>query len=377
MLKKLYILSLILPITVLMGCESNFDDSSIDYRSLDKLEIILVEEIGNNDEHLFGRLRDLVVMDNGTFFVSDWGSVTIQQFDKDGNYERTIADEGGGPGELSSFFLLFEGGDDTLIVRHRGMRQHIDYFTDENGAGEYSHSESISFEAPGDRFVTLLGKFSEFEFFALAPHNSNDLMEARKNQSGFSYVPIALVDRYEKIIQDSLHVLKRPTVVAEYGERSMMVIGMPPYQMDDRFQVIDDDRYLIARPDSASITIYDKSHTIDSILNLEIKKRPVGDDEVSTFLENIPQDYHGIMSERIPDFKPPFLNVWATGDSIFLHMDSSSEGKELMVLTLEGEPVGRISLSEFDEIKVIKENRIYALHKDPDKAESIRIYELI
>jgi len=376
MLKKLYILSFFLPITVLMGCGSDFDDSSIDYRSLDQLDIVLAEEIGNNDDHLFGRLRDLVVMDNGTFFVSDWSSVTIQQFNRDGIYEGTIAKEGGGPGELSSFFLLYNGGKDKLIVRHRGMRQHIDYFTDEYGAGEYSYSESISFEAPGDRFVTFLGKFSESEFYALAPHNTNDLMEARKNQSGFSYVPIATADRYEKIIQDSLHVLKRPTVVAEYGERSMMVIGMPPYQMDDRFQVIDEDRYLIARPDSASITIFNKTHTIDSILNLEIKKRPVGDDEVSEFLENIPQDYHGIMLERIPEFKPPFLNVWATEDSIFLHMDSSSEGKELMVMTLEGEPVGRISLSEFDEIKVIKENRIYTLHKNPEEAETIRIYEL-
>jgi len=60
-----------------------------------------------------------------------------------------------------------------------------------------------------------------------------------------------------------------------------------------------------------------------------------------------------------------------------MHVDTDIDGKKLVLLSLSGEGIGRIKISEYDSIQQFKEKRIYVLHQNPDATHSIRVYQLI
>jgi hypothetical protein len=128
---------------------------------------------------------------------------------------------------------------------------------------------------------------------------------------------------------------------------------------------MDDGNYLIAGPDRLAFFIYDRNHELIREIPLNIKQRPVRESDLGYHLRNEPKEARRILKKMVSEFKPPFLNVWVSQDYVLLHTDNSKNGKEMVVLTLEGDPVGNFYLSEFDDVRYFKDNRIYALYKNP------------
>lgn len=370
------ILVLAIWVFLAFGCSGNADSKDlIDYEELKEVKIEFDIQINESSDYLPGILRDLIVFSDGSMLVSDWGSNSIEQFDYSGNHVATIAEKGGGPGELSNFFLLFDGGYDTLIVRHRGMSRQIDQFSKKSGNGIFAHSGSIVMEELSDRYVTFLEKRTESEYYALAPRTIRNLPEASIHYPNYTHSPVVIVDKFERILRDSLHLLKIPNPITVFNQGSMFVIGMPPYQSHDRFRLLNSGGYLIARPDSSAIYFFNKKHNLEDVINFKIKPRPVKKIDLEYKLRDISKAYHNNMLERIPDYKPSFLNTWASKNHIMLHTDSSDKGKEMVVLTMKGELIGKFYLSEFDEVRYFRNNQIYTIHKDP-MGHSIRVYQV-
>src|SRR5690625_7789665 len=111
----IWLLGLILIITASCTTGSG-EEELVHYDDLEELEVQLVQEIGESDAFIPGNLRDLLLLSDGSLLVSDWASYTIELFDPDGNHVQTVATEGGGPGELSPFFLLSSGVEDVRLV---------------------------------------------------------------------------------------------------------------------------------------------------------------------------------------------------------------------------------------------------------------------
>jgi hypothetical protein len=162
-----------------------------------------------------------------------------------------------------------------LIVRHRGTTQQADYF----GRGEdgiYFFNRSTILEQFSDRYTTLIGPASNSEFFALSGNAIPNINELRNNFPSYSQTPVVIINELENILRDSLHLLKIPNPHTEItASGAMMVYGLPPYQTHDRIRLIQDGRYIIARPDSSAIFFYNHNHELEKRITLNVKERPV------------------------------------------------------------------------------------------------------
>lgn len=63
---------------------------------------------GEDDEEIFGVITDIMVDDQGSFYMLDSQLNEIKVYSDDGEYLRTIGREGEGPGEFRGAFNLFE-----------------------------------------------------------------------------------------------------------------------------------------------------------------------------------------------------------------------------------------------------------------------------
>ncbi|MGF1671059.1 MAG: hypothetical protein ACFCU6_11480, partial [Balneolaceae bacterium] len=312
-------------ILLLTGCHGNLEyDEKIDYGSLNLIDIQIAMEIGESSEYLPGELGDLVVFSDKTMLVADWRKMTIEQFSADGEHMATIAREGRGPGELLEFFMLHEGVNDTLIVRYLGMSQQIDLFT--RGENQiYRHIKSWIPERFRDRMMITIAPRSETEYYARESWNNHQVRSMIADGAEYGWVPVAIVDAYENVLVDSLHMLKTPTSVARMSDGgALTILGWPPYQASDQFRVMKNNRYVIARSDSSALFIYNSKHELERSIPLKVKDRPIKKADLDFLFElrSVSEDVRRELETRVPDVKPVFLNLWVSEEYFWLHVDT-------------------------------------------------------
>src|SRR5690625_491672 len=306
--------------------------------------------------------------------VSDWASNTIELFDPDGNHVQTVATEGGGPGELSPFFLLSSGVDDLLLV---ASHTRLDLFERETDENHYRYLRSHMREGNRGRSIRIDGALTKTEYLARMPGLGGGIDEMRNDPRTFNLVPIAEIVENLKILQDSLHLLKSPLPVMVFGENSVSVIGMPPYQTEDRVKVMERGHYAIGVPDSSALYFYDSDHSQVNRLPIHVSSRSVTRGDIEFHLASISAEHHRLIRARITVNNPPFLDFCSSNNHVWLHSDTGESGKELIHLNMDGEFIGKLFLSDLDDIRYFRDNRIYTLHRDPDSGHSIRIYEIV
>ena len=361
------------------GCSRDETYSGlIDYEDLQSIDVQLEREIEESSEYMPGALGDLVIFSDKTMLVADWGKMTIEQFNAEGKYIATVAKEGRGPGELREFFSLRKGVNDTLIVRYVGMSQQIDFFS----RGEdhvYRHSKSWIPETFRERTLLTIAPRSETEYYARESWNNHQLRSIIADRAEFGWVPITIVDPYENVLVDSLHLLKKPTPAAKMSDGgALTILGWPPYQFSDHFKVMNNSRYVIARSDSSALYIYTQEHELERKIPIHVKDRVVEKSDLDFLFElrGATDDVRRGLEDRIPNVKPPFLNVWVSENYFWLHVDIKEEGSQIVLFTMEGEPAGTFYLSIHDEIHFVNGRQIYTIQKDPVEGHSIRIYRV-
>jgi len=80
------------------------------------LKLVKVWEIGRAGEDVLGRPQGLLVLDDGTIFLSDDANRKDYVFGPDGELLRTFAARGSGPGEVQRHGRFFEAGDKIVIA---------------------------------------------------------------------------------------------------------------------------------------------------------------------------------------------------------------------------------------------------------------------
>ncbi|MCC5906905.1 MAG: hypothetical protein JJU13_11895 [Balneolaceae bacterium] len=376
--EKKYLIVTILLITI-FGCNKEKDNTLLfDYSDVKKIDAEVIIEIAESENFIPGHLRDLILIPGGTLLVSDWGNNTIEQFSEQGKHMGTVAKGGRGPGEITSFVQLFKGPGDSLMVRHRGMFSQVDFFARNKNDDIYRYEKTKMFEGPGERYIHMIGQISDNKFLATARHNTPSLQLQTEGVENYDFVPVAAVDPGENIFRDSLYILKVPNPETDFEERFMNVIGMPPYQHQDRLRIMPDGQFLIGRPDSSMLYIYNYNNHYrpERKVPVQAKRRPVEKEDLDYKFRDRNRDARSRLEARVPKYKPPILDFWVSESQILLHTDTNESGKEMLILSMEGDPSGRFSLSEFDDIRYFKGNRIYTLHIDPDSGHSIRIYQV-
>ncbi|REL38904.1 hypothetical protein DYD21_02830 [Rhodohalobacter sp. SW132] len=372
-MKNYSVIAFFLWVPLFISCsgEGPSDDQLI-YSNVPEIDFELIMEAGESENYFPAQLNELYVASDGSILVSDWGSVTLEQFSASGEHLQTVATEGGGPGELSSFFFIKDAGQGQLMVEHQGARRDI-FGPDENSIFRYQSTRSTD---QNDQYGNnVIGYRPENEYYVTPRNVIRDIQSLVTNPEDYRSYPIQIADFNGEIVRDSLQLLQNPNphiVMMNGGFR----INTIPYRNTDRFLVRPDGTYLVARPGLSTIEFYDLNHSLDRTITLDVEDRPVTAEDLDYAFRDTDRDDRRGVEPRVHDLKPPFLDAWVSENKIWLHTDNREEGKEFVILDLQGNPVGRFLLSEFDDVKEIINNTIYSIHKDPEVGDSIRVYEI-
>lgn len=340
---RYFITVLIILHAFLIGCsQSSNNENYIDYGTLPEIEVTVHSEINESEHFIPGRLRDLIVTNDGSLIVSDWGSMLIVQFGSDGSFERILAEEGQGPGELQTFFSLIDSKRDTLLIKFSGMSGQIDVFVRDETERSFFYDYSLTTEIAKNRRVNVTEPAPGFGYFA----KFEDLDQISRNEifdpPAHRFETLGIIDISGEILMDSLHVLQIPnTVYIEAESGAVTPLGAPPFLGRDYQKSLANDEYFIAKPLDGTIQVFDQNHDIRDEIILHVQERPVLNSDLNNELKNIPEQFQQKLRERVPATKPVFIDVWASKENFLLHTDNSEQGKEMVLLTRNGEPVGK------------------------------------
>lgn len=348
------------------------DNNQIDYATIDSLQTQVVMEIGETDDYLPGQLTSLVVTSNGDILVADWAGKTIEQFDSEGNHRATIAKEGNGPGEVGNYFSLRLLWNDTLLVS-QSLSQRDFFVPDNDGIYRFDHSQKSS-EAT-ERSFSIIANHSDSSYYASEIQVFTPSLNEGENED-YRQAPLMVVNSSGELLQDSVQTYKQGNWLVERSSNSIRVRSIP-FRHEDDLAMVGNGDYLIARVDSNAIFRYSSNHELMKKIPLNVAERPITSDDLAYELdEDLDPSTRNKLEARIGDFKPPYLNVYATEDYIWLHTNTSEAGKEMVVIDYEGNPVGKFMLPEVDSIEEIRGNSLYTIHESPEVGHLIRKYEI-
>lgn len=372
MWKQIFLLGLAVFLIQACGSGSN-ETNKIDYATIDSLQTEVVMEIGETEDYLPGQLTSLVVTPNDDILVADWASKTIEQFDSEGNHITTIAEGGGGPGEMSDFFLLNKMGNDTLLVNQVTTGQKDFFVPGPDGTYQFLRSDK-PVQRP-ERSFTIIGAQSDTSYYAttdgIFSFNFNE-----GEQKDYKSSAMVVINSSGEVLQDSVQMYKTANLYTERSGNSIRAQDIP-FRFEDNLAMVGNGDYLVARVDSNAIYRYNSNHELVKKIPLNVAERPITSDDLSHALgEELEPGTRNELEARIGDYKPPYLNVYATKDYIWLHTNTSEAGKEMVVIDYEGNPVGKFMLPEVDSIQEIEGQKVYVIHRSPEQGDMIRVYRV-
>lgn len=365
-------------VVLLFSCNSSGDDfDTIDYSSLEELSPELVLEIGESEDYIPDGIRDLEVTRDGTILVYDGGNTTIEQFDSSGTHVGTVAREGRGPGELDNVVRLHLLNEDTLIARNLSGRK--DYFARTEGE-DFNHVNTEQ-SNNSDQSLMIVTPVTGEKFYAVKNNLTSQSAEMKDPKPTIDEA-FVVVDESEKVLDDSVHVLKRRGSFSVELEGGGFIRGVFPFQVQEQAVPLEDENYLIARPDSSAFFIYDEDHNLEQRIPVNAKERSITEEDLEFKLEELPDEAVGEINKMRPDVHPPYYNVFASANYFWLQTKESEAGKEVVVLDLDGEPVGKFMLPEHESttynesISHVEDDRIYTINSSPERGYQIRAYEI-
>lgn len=361
-----------------VGCYGDSQNGDvIEYNKLSELDIHISIEIKESENFLPARLRDLIIAEDGSLIVSDWGNMSIVHFNSDGSFKRELAEKGQGPGELKTFFSLIDSKRDTLLVKFFGMSGQTDVYIRDELENSYLYDYSLITELENNRLITIIKSAPVAGYFAIIEDLNQNQRNELFNTLPYKFETLGIVNTSAEILIDSVHVLQTPnTVFIEAENGAVTPLGAPPFLNRDRIKSLDKNKYFIAKPGDNTIQIFDQNHQIHNEFVLDVRERTVTESDLDYQLRNIPEQFQRELRERASAIKPDFIDIWASNEYFLLQTDENDKGKEMVLLTNEGKAIGKFSLSHFDEIHDFKNQRIYTLHKDQESGHSIRVYEV-
>lgn len=369
-MKKLFLFITVM--AILSSCGSAGDsDEPISYDELPEIDVTLITDAGEGGGYFPGRISGLFISSRGDLLVSDMGSNTVEQFSPDGDYLGTVAERGSGPGEVSGFFQIYDAGSDTLMIESQGGRRDL-FYPDNDGT--YRYTRNLAGESGTMEGFILSSVRSDTEFYATRRRVIRNPDQMMNNPNDYHNTYMHVVDRNNRAVADSIQRLQTP----EWHMHSVgggFTMHEVPFRNHDRFVQVPSGGYMIARPADSQLLFFDDQHEHQSTLTLNIAERSISRADLDHTLTNASSEMRRAIEPRVYDTKPPFLNIWASEELIWLQTDNSEAGKQMVLMDYDGNFHSRFLISEFDEVQRIRGNRIYTIHRNPDLGDSVRIYE--
>lgn len=375
-MRSLNLLFLGLSVLLAGACSKEQDSvTHFDYDALEVIELSVETEISESEDYIPGSLASMAVLSDGTMLVYDRSHAALLQFSPEGEFIKVVAEEGNGPGEISRYFSMAPAGSDSLLIFPSGAGR-VDIFvrtTDnrfEHSHGYLPEETTLNLERLGLRDVSTQYVLPD------------DLMSRFNNPADYRQAPVVIMDHMNRVVGDTIQTVRKANAsitgqIDDNGQiLSMNVMAPPPYRYEDQFVTLDNGHYMIARVDSSAFFFYNRDHDLQRVVPLGARPEVITEEDLDYHLGDLSPSYRRDMEEKLDQTKPLFMDVWAAGERILLQTDSGEEGKEMVLLNYDGEPLGRFLTPLFEEITHFTGERIYTILRDPGVGHTVRVYRL-
>lgn len=342
------------------SCSPESDQlNQIDYAKIPLSQIQKKFSITESEDYIPAGISRLMVTDDGHILVSQRREKSIHQFDSRGNYLAKVAGPGRGPGELSQHANAHFNGKILVMSNNHGILTEFR----QNKEGIFEYKTDHNFRLPGP----MRGIRSPNDFSALYVRVDSARAPFGKIPPEFTTDFIHLV----RITPDSLQVeeqilsLRKHSSYIEItnGGRSMRYHFLP-YRYSDYFSPLPAKKVLVQRPRKSLIQIYDEQMKPEHELKLNVKDRLVTEKDMEYHFPQLSRAERVKRRELIKDVKTPFMRVMMDDQKHFwLLTDETEKGKEWVVLSYKGAPLGRFLLPERSTLYTVKEGKLYLLNR--------------
>lgn len=329
--------------------------------------------------------RDMVISEDGNFFVSNMRGTDIQQFDSDGMFVANIGREGRGPGEFMTAPFFDIQYQDTLITLDQNSWI-VNMFV--NTDGEWRHANSFDLE-PHER---------------LRP---GAILQLGGNQLGLVYVPNIRtlvrsddINQLKKIVSsvsydgtvtsDSLLVVPINQQTTYLGRGGSGAIHDIPYGFKSIINVGPKNSLYHIKTNNFLINIYDNTgqpedaikHPNFSIKIEEDDKHTIVEENIGVLMASRREDkqMRDQMYEDLPDFVSPLENMLVDRDSghIIVKRSEKYDGPSWLLLDPSGSRSGVFDLDDAFDVFDFRNGKIIgAIRGDgDDDLPSVRVVSL-
>lgn len=367
------LLVIIFSFVVITACSSEKQQKEVlDYDTIPMIELIKEFSITESEDYIPAWVTRMFLTENGDILVSERMEKSIHQFDSLGNYVAQIAREGRGPGELTQNANAHFNGKLLVMSNNNGML--TEYHPNDEGIYEYYTDHT--FRLPG----VLRGIHSTDDFSAF-------YVSVDSVRIPFGTVPPEFTTDFIHLVRvegDSLRVEEKVLSIETHSsyvqisdDGNTMNYSSLPYRYSEYMIPLPGKRFMVQRPSSSSIEIYDENFDLEHQLNLNVKDRLVTDADMEYYFPEISSTERRDRRELIRDVKPPFTRVLLDDNNRFwLQIDETEDGIEYVVLNFKGDPLGRVMLPSESQLHAVRNNKLYLVDRDPETRIDVYSVEL-
>jgi len=395
-MKRLYIIEIcfIIYLIIIKACSNSGHESVTNdpYNGLPVIETELLFDITDLDETGNGQFyfqsqyfRDMVISNEGNFFVSNAQGNSIQHFDKNGNFIANIGSEGSGPGEFQFspvFDVLYQ---DTLFALNQ-LSWMVNVFVHSNG--KWVHNSSFNLEQRNEIRPKKIYQLSDNHLAIEYEPHARRLMMADDNTQ-FKRVFDKLSPGGEKIL-DSLLLVPINQLSVYRSKNGGGIMQELPFGVKSVVDTGPANRLYHLETDNFLIKIYnERGQLCDSIshanfsIAIDEDERRVAVEEAATATTgsgNEDQRMKEQMFEMMPAILNPVEGIFVDRDTghIIVKRSGKYGGPNWLLLNPEGSRAGIFSLDETLEVFDFRKGKIIGalMNKGEEAFPAIRVVSL-
>lgn len=344
---------------MLLGCNTkNEIENQLDYSEIPFIKLNKEFSIAESEDYIPVFVMRVMVSEDGSILVSERNKKSIHQFDSLGNYMLRVAGSGRGPGELSQHAYSSFSGNRLIMSNNNNL---ITEFR-QNEVGVFEYTKDYNFKLSGPiRDLRINNEHNEF-FISVDSVDYPFLKIPPEFTTEFVHLAKVLNDTLQ-VVEKVLTLKRHSTYIEVTNGGNTMTYSPTPYRYSDYFSVLEDGSLLIFRPSKSTIEILDRDLKPSHLLKLNVKERPVTEKDIEYYFPDNTASEINDRKTLIRDIKPPFMRVLLDDNNRFwLMTDETVEGKEFVILSYKGEPIGRVLLPSKSTVHAIRNGKIYTVN---------------
>lgn len=248
-------LVIIFSFVVIVACSSEKPQKEVlDYDSIPLIELERAFNITESEDYIPAWITRMYVTDEGDILVSERMEKSIHQFDSLGNYVAQVAREGRGPGELTQNANAHFNGKLLVMSNNNGML--TEYRP--NYEGIYEYYTDHTFRLPG--VLRGIHSIDDFSVFYVSVDSVRVPFGTIPPEFTTDFIHLVKVDGDSLIVEEEVLSLKsHSSYVQVIDNGNAMNYSSLPYRYSEYLIPLPGKRFLVQRPLSSSIEIYDEN----------------------------------------------------------------------------------------------------------------------